>query len=170
MIQSAKSNLPVLVAALLLGVPPIAARAGTLPHGFSAQMQIPASAPLENEPTFQEYKGVGLGMSADQVHQKLGEPTEKGDKRDFYCFSEVENADVFYRDRKVLAISINYAGSASQAPTPKAILGVAVEPKADGSMYRLLRYSGCWVSYRRSAGGDPLITVTMQKLQGTEKR
>ena len=169
MIQSTKSYLPVLVAALFLGVPSTAARAGTLPHGLSAQMQIPATAQVEDVPTFQQYKGVGLGMSAFEVRQKLGEPTEKGAKRDFYFFSEGENADVFYQDEKVLAISINYAGSASQAPTPQAILGVAVEPKADGSIYRLVRYSGCWVSYRRSAGGDPLITVTTRKLQGTQK-
>ena len=168
--RSAKCNLTVLIAALLLGVPSIAARAGNLPHGLSAQLPIPASAQVEGEPPFHAYKGVALGMSADEVHQKLGEPTEKGDKRDFYFFSEDENADVFYQDRKVLAISINYVGSASQAPNPKEILGLAVEPKADGSIYRRVRYSGCWVSYRRSAGSDPLITVTMQELQGTRKR
>ena len=40
-----------------------------------------------------------------------------------------------------MAISIDYFGDNSKAPTAEAVLGTALEPKADGSMYQLNRLS-----------------------------
>lgn len=119
----------------------------------------------KSEPVFREYKGVRIGMSADEARQKLGPPQEKGDQQDFYVFSEKEMAQVFYTEKKVSAIAIMYTGEQSGAPTVTAVLGSAVDPKADGSVYKMIRYpkAGCWVSYSRSAGDSPLVTVTMQK-------
>ncbi len=121
-----------------------------------------------DKPLFIEYKGVRIGMGADEVRQKLGQPTDKGDVQDFFQFSEKESCQVYYdKVRKVMAVSINYVGDGSGAPLPKVVLGTEIEAKADGAMYKMVRYpdSGYWVSYNKTGGEDPLVTVTMQKIQ-----
>lgn len=126
------------------------------------------SNPDPRAPLFREYKDVTIGMSADEVRQKLGDPKEKGTKQDYFVFSDRESVQVYYdKDQKVRAVSINYMGKDSDTPTPMAVLGTEVEPKKDGSMYTLVRYpeAGYWVSYSRTAGNDPLVTITMQKLR-----
>jgi hypothetical protein len=46
------------------------------------------------------------------------------------------------------------------------VLGTELQAKPDGSMYQLNRYpeAGYWVSYNRTAGDKPIITITMQKM------
>ncbi|MDT5121637.1 MAG: hypothetical protein QOC96_1119 [Acidobacteriota bacterium] len=119
-----------------------------------------------DKPFYVEYKGVRLGMDAGEVRKKLGAPKDKGDVQDFYMFSEKETAQVFYDKGKVMAVSVNYLGEKS-APLPKIVLGIDLEAKPDGGMFKLVRYpdAGYWVSYNRTGGDDPLITVTMQKIQ-----
>jgi ABC-type microcin C transport system permease subunit YejE len=121
-----------------------------------------------DKPLFIEYKGVRIGMDMDEARKKLGEPTDKSDTQDFFMFSETESCQVYYdKVHKVMAVSINYVGEASGAPLPKVVLGTDIEAKADGAMYKMIRYpgSGFWVSYNRTGGDDPLVTVTMQKIQ-----
>jgi hypothetical protein len=54
----------------------------------------------------------------------------------------------------------------ADVPTAKGVFGAEVEPKADGSIYRMVRYpkAGYWLSYNRTSGSSPLTTVTLQKL------
>ncbi|HKQ51363.1 MAG TPA: hypothetical protein VJT74_03280 [Pyrinomonadaceae bacterium] len=121
-----------------------------------------------DKPLFIEYKGVRIGMDMDEARKKLGEPTDKSDVQDFFQFSEKESCQVYYdKVRKVMAVSINYVGDGSGAPLPKVVLGTEIEAKADGAMYKMVRYpeSGYWVSYNKTGGTDPLVTVTMQKIQ-----
>ena len=124
-----------------------------------------ANAQTSNTPVFTDYRGVKIGMSADEVRGKL-EREKKGDKQDFLVFSEREHAQIYYDDKgKVTAISIDYF-DASNAPAPDAVLGAGIQAKADGSMYQLNRYpeAGYWVSYNRTAGDKPVITITVQKI------
>jgi hypothetical protein len=121
----------------------------------------------EKEPPFREYKGVRIGMPADEARKKLGAPTDKGDTQDFYAFSESESAQIFYdAARKVSAVSVTFLGDVSKAPTVRAVLGADAEAKPDGSLHKLVRYpkAGYWVSYSRSGGDSPMVTVAMQKL------
>ena len=121
-----------------------------------------------DKPLFIEYKGVRIGMAMDEARKKLGEPTDKSDTQDFFMFSEKESCQVYYdKVHKVMAVSVNYVGEASGAPLPKVVLGTEIEAKPDGAMYKMIRYpeSGFWVSYNRTGGQDPLVTVTMQKIQ-----
>jgi hypothetical protein len=121
----------------------------------------------ESAPVFSEYKGVTLGMTTDEARKKLGTPSDKDDQQDFFVFNEKESAQVFYdKTHKVMALSVNYLGVDGGTPQPKAVLGTDIAAKPDGSMYQLIRYpkAGCWVSYSRTAGDSPLITVTIQKL------
>jgi len=126
-----------------------------------------AQARGADDPLFSEYKGVRIGMTADEARKKLGEPQDKSDEQDFYVFNEKESAQVFYdKAHKTYAISINYLGGGSETPAPKGVLGSEIEAKPDGSLYKMVRYrkAGYWVSYSRTAGTDPLTTVTIQRI------
>lgn len=120
-----------------------------------------------DKPLYIGYKGVSIGMEASEVRKKLGDPADKGDVQDFFVFSETESAQVFYTQGKVMAVSVNYVGDKSGAPLPKVVLGTDIAPEADGAMHKRIHYpeAGYWVSYNRTGGDDPLITVTMQKTQ-----
>jgi len=119
-----------------------------------------------DKPLYVEYKGVHIGMTPDEVRKKLGDPKDKGDTQDFYMFNEKESAQVFYDKGKVMAVSVNYL-AVKDAPLPKAIFGTDVEAKPDGGIYKMMRYpdAGYFVSYNRTPGDDPLVTVTMQRIQ-----
>ena len=122
-----------------------------------------------SDPVFRDYKGIAIGMLASDVHQKLGAPKETGGGQDFYAISDKEAVQVFYdKEQKVKAFCISYLG-VSGAPDSKAVLGADVTPAADGSVYKLVRYprAGYWVSYNRTGGDDPLVTVTVQKITAT---
>ena len=130
----------------------------------------PASTPREEEPVFLDYKGVKIGWLADEVRKKLGNPANKGDEQDFYVFGEKETCQVLYdkSTSKVTAISIDFMSGAREVITPEQVFGTDFETKPDGSKYKLVRYpkAGYWVSYSRTAGDTPIITVTIQKLPG----
>ena len=126
----------------------------------------PAESAATTNPVFKDYRGVKIGMTAAEVRAKL-EDVKKGDRQDYLVFSERESAQIFYDDQgKVTAISIDYFGDNSNAPSSDSVLGAALKAKADGSMYQLNRYpeAGYWVSYNRTAGEKPIITITMQKM------
>jgi hypothetical protein len=121
----------------------------------------------EDEPPYSEYKGVRIGMTTQEARAKLGSPQDKSDEQDFFVFGEKESVQVFYdKAHKTYAISINYLGAGSETPQPKTVLGSDIEAKPDGSMYKMVRYPKAkfWVSYSRTAGTDPLITITMQRI------
>jgi hypothetical protein len=119
-----------------------------------------------NVPVFTDYRGITIGMTAEEVRAKL-EGLKKGERQDFLVFSERESAQIYYDDQgKLIAISIDYFGDNSNPPSPDVVLGAALQAKADGSMYQLNRYpdAGYWVSYNRTAGEKPIVTITMQKM------
>ena len=120
----------------------------------------------EEEPVFHEYRGVKIGWVADEVRKKLGNPANKGDEQDFYVFGEKETAQVLYDKGQVSAISIDFMNGAKEVITPQQVFGGEIEAKPDGSMYELKRYpeAGYWVSYNRTAGDKPIVTITMQKI------
>ena len=125
-----------------------------------------SNAATSNVPVLTDYRGVGIGMTAEEVRAKL-DGLKKGERQDFLVFSERESAQIYYDDTgKVTAISIDYFGDNSNAPSPDTVLGVELQARADGSMYQLNRYpeAGYWVSYNRTAGDKPIITITMQKM------
>ncbi len=120
----------------------------------------------KDQPPFREYKGVRIGMAADEARKLLGDPADKDDKQDFYSFSDSETAQIFYdAEKKVYAISVIYIGAGARVPTAKAVLGTDVEARPDGSMHQRLDFpkARCWVAYSRTSGDSPLITITLQK-------
>jgi hypothetical protein len=134
----------------------------------SAQTRRSVAAAVEEEPAFHDYRGVQIGWLADDVRKKLGTPLNKDDEQDFYVFNEKETAQILYdkATRKVTAISVDFSNGATGVITPQQVFGGEIEAKADGSKYKMVRYPkvGYWISYSRTAGDTPLITVTIQKL------
>src|SRR6476646_1651495 len=123
----------------------------------------------DEEPSFREYRGVQIGWLADDVRKKLGNPADKGDEQDFFVFGEKETAQILYdkATHKVTAISVDFMNGASGVITPQQVFGADFETKPDGSKHKLVRYpkAGYWVSYSRTAGDTPIVTITIQKLQ-----
>ena len=140
---------------------------GSAPEEVATEMNPSASSAATTKlPVFTDYRGVRIGMTAEEVRSQLDE-IKKGDGQDFLVFSERESAQIYYNSEgKVTAISIDYFGGNNNAPSPDAVLGVGLKAKADGSMYQLNRYpeAGYWVSYNRTAGDKPIVTITMQKM------
>jgi len=121
----------------------------------------------DDKPLFQEYRGIQIGMAADDVRKKLGTPTDKSDEQDFFALNDAESAQIYYdKTRKVMAISANFLEGAQNIPTPKTLFGADLAAKPDGSVYKMSRYpkAGCWVAYSKTAGNSPLVTVTLQKI------
>jgi hypothetical protein len=120
-----------------------------------------------NVPVFTNYRGVQIGMSAEEVREKLDQLKDGGPTQDFFVFSKEESAQIYYdKDRKVMAISVDYFGGDANAPSPSTVIGEALQAKPDGSIYQLKRYpdAGYWVSYNRTAGDKPIVTITMQRI------
>ena len=113
---------------------------------------------------------IQIGWLADDVRKKLGNPANKGDEQDYYVFGQGENerVQILYdkTTRKVTTISVDFMNGATDAITPQQVFGADVETKADGSKHKLVRYpkAGYWVSYSRTAGDTPIVTITMQKM------
>ena len=122
----------------------------------------------EEGPLFHEYRGVQIGSAADDVRKKLGSPANKSEEQDFFVFNEKETAQILYdKGGKVITISVDFMTGADGVLTPKQLFGGDIEAKPDGSMYKMVRYpkAGCWLSYNRTAGNSPLVTVTIQKIE-----
>jgi hypothetical protein len=137
-----------------------------LPTAFSnAQRRNNAE---EEAPVFREYRGVQLGMTVEETRKKLGSPKEKSDQQDDYVFNDLELAQIRYDNaHKVSVLSVDYLTGAQGVPTAKAVMGSNIEAKADGSMYKMVRYikAGFWVSYSRTGGDSPMVSVTIQKIE-----
>jgi hypothetical protein len=121
----------------------------------------------EQSSSFNAYRGVQLGMTAEEVRKKLGEPKDKGTEQDFFVFNETETAQIVYdKSQKVVTISADFLTQGPDVLTAKQVVGSEVEAKPDGSVYKLVRFpkAGYWVSFNRTSGASPMTTVTLQKI------
>src|SRR2546425_13204420 len=48
------------------------------------------------QPLYSDYKGVRIGMTADEARSKLGQPSLKSDDQDYYAFSDRETDQIAY--------------------------------------------------------------------------
>ena len=118
-------------------------------------------------PVYKDFMGVTLGMNAEDIRSKLGHIKNKGERQDFFVFSESKTAQIVYDEKgQATTISVDYLSKDADVPSPESVLGEAVQAKPDGSIFQLKRYpdAGYWVAYSRTAGDDPIVTVTIQKI------
>ena len=59
-----------------------------------------AKAQTEEKPLLAEFRGVNIGMPADEVRKKLGGPRDKGDDVDLYVFNDTQAVQVYYDKAK----------------------------------------------------------------------
>ena len=118
-----------------------------------------------SQPLYREYRGVRLGMTAEEARAKLGVPAMKSDEQDFYIFSANETAQLVYVEQKVVTISTDYT-SGIGAPDYKTVVGEGLLEKPDGSLFRMVRYDSerFWISYNKSASEVPVVTITIGKM------
>jgi hypothetical protein len=133
-----------------------------------AQRKAATPAVEEELATFKEYRGVQLGMTSDEARKKLGSPKDKSDEQDFFVFGENESAQIVYDSaHKVITISADFLSTDASVPTCKQVFGSEAEAKADGSVYKMVRFpkAGYWLSFNRTSGSSPMTSVTLQKIQ-----
>ena len=152
---------------LLLSVPAVSnhlrPKAATInSHAFSPRV---SPTPLSRSPF--NYRDISIGMATNAVREKLGEPKDKSDAMDMYIIADDEVAQFYYDESKsVRAMMIIFSGDLKKAPTPRAVFGEDAVPEADGRIFKMERYpkAGYWVSYNRSAGEDPIVTIAIQRI------
>src|SRR5215204_4182850 len=114
------------------------------------------------QPLYREYRGVRLGMTAEEARAKLGVPAMMSDEQDFYVFSANETAQLGYAEQKVVTISTDYT-SGIGVPDYKSVVGEGLLHRPDGSLFRMAIYDSehFWVSYNKSASVVPTVTITI---------
>ena len=138
------------------------------PAASRAQKSSGLDSEQDMRPAFSDFRGVHIGMPAEEARKKLGNPREKSAEQDFYLFNDSQAVQIFYdKAGTVTAVSIDFMSGANSIPSCKDVLGAEAQAKPDGPVYKLLRYpkAGYWVSYSRTAGNSPTITITMQKIE-----
>lgn len=114
-----------------------------------------------------QYKSIAIGALADDVRKKLGDPKDKSDAQDLFVFSDEESAQFMYdAGHKVTTIMITFSGKLTGAPTAKDVFGEDVPAKADGGVFKMVRYpkAGYWISYNKIVGDDSMVSIAMQKM------
>lgn len=119
-------------------------------------------------PVMQDYRGVKIGMTADEVKDKLGKPKDEDEAGLFYTLSGDESVQIVLdTDKTVRVISVMYSRD-EKAPKFEDVFGkeVKVAAQPDGSVYNLMQYpeAGYWVVYSRTAGEDATVIVTLQEM------
>jgi hypothetical protein len=142
--------------------------AATAVEAQRSKGSLTSNTPADGQPAFHEFRGVHIGMAADEARKKLGTPRDKSADQDFYVFNDNEAVQVYYdKTGAVTAISVDFMSGASSIPSSKDVLGAEAEAKADGSIFKRVDYpkAGYWISYSRTAGNDPTTTITIQKIK-----
>jgi hypothetical protein len=138
------------------------------PLATPSQGQTRKTPVADEQPVLVDYRGVQIGWLADEVRKKLGNPIDKSEEQDLFVFNEKETAQVYYdkATKKVTAISVDFQSGANGVFTPQQVFGAEIEAKSDGSKYKLVRYpkAGYWISYSRTAGDTPMVSITIQKM------
>lgn len=155
-----------LLVVVFAGLFPVDPAQGQSPTASPAPVA-PAITQPAKTPLYTNYRGVSVGMSVAEAREKLGVPESKAKQRDFFVFSKTESAQVVYLDGKVRTVSVDYVGADSGAPTMMEVLGLEITPKKNASIYKLVRYpeAGYWVAYNRTAGKNPIVSITMRKMR-----
>lgn len=130
----------------------------------------PATKTAVASPAIADLRGVTIGMTDEQVREKLGRPQAGDASGLYYSFSNGESLQLALDgDKKVRMVAAIYSGKDAKAPDVDDIFGsdITAQPSTDGKIYKMVRYpsAGYWVSYSRlNLDAGPMTTVTIQKM------
>jgi hypothetical protein len=116
------------------------------------------------QPIYKEYRGVRLNMTTEEARAKLGTAVLRSDELDYIVVSANEIAQIAYNAaHRVATISVDYTNGVG-APDYLTVVGASLLERPDGSLYKMVEYraEGFWVSYNKSAGTVPTVTITLQ--------
>ncbi|MBC7898628.1 MAG: hypothetical protein H7070_01125 [Saprospiraceae bacterium] len=137
----------------------------------NAQAVASATKKSASAPVLKNYPELKVGTAVGDVREKLGKAKIDDDDGLYYEISDNEIMQIRVdADKKLRAVSITYSSGHKSMPKFADVFGSsdgeAAATKPDGSIYRLVRYpdAGYWLAFSRTAGEDPSVTVTMQKL------
>lgn len=128
------------------------------------------------QPVFTGYRGIMLGMTADEVRRLLNKKPKYDDTDGFYyIFSDKESAQfVLDENKRVKMVSVIYSRGNADAPSYEDVFGseIQLEIDADGRINKLINYpdAGFWIAYYQAGGENPKRTLTVQKLMKVEDR
>lgn len=125
----------------------------------------------QSGPVITDLKGIKIGMTKDEVREKLGKPSTSDKSSMVYTLSKIETAQIGLNSKgNVRTIALIYTDDDADTPKFEDVFGPSVEKvtKKNGSVYKLVRYpsAGFWIAYSRSIiDKKPLTTITMRKLE-----
>lgn len=125
----------------------------------------------QSGPVITDLKGIKIGMTKDEVREKLGKPSTADKSSMVYTLSKIETAQIGLNSKgNVRTIALIFTNEDANTPKFSDVFGpdVPMETKKNGSVYKLVRYpsAGFWIAYSRSIiDKKPLTTITMRKLE-----
>jgi hypothetical protein len=140
-----------------------------------AAAEAPAAQPEQPKPAagplLDEISGIELGMTVDQVRDKLGKPETQDDASMFYDLDDGKQVQLrLDGNKKVMMVAGIFTGDKAAAPEFNEVFGsaVAAPSEENGTVYKLVRYpdAGYWIAFSRLSLKDgPMTTVTIQKIE-----
>jgi hypothetical protein len=163
----------ILVAPLLLFWFGVSVAFAQVPSDEQSESPRTVTEEAATAPVMRDYRGIKIGMTADEVKDKLGKPRVSDETGYFYALSDTESVQiVFDADKTVRVISAMYS-KGEKAPEYKDVFGkdATIASQPDGSIYNRAQYpqAGYVVVYSRSAGDNPMIVITLQELPQAER-
>ncbi len=130
---------------------------------------VPGSGVQRDAPFVSQLKGISIGMTPDEVVEKLGKPKSSDDAGMLFSLAKNEMAQIGVGPKgKVRTIALIYEDGNDNAPSLNDIFGPGVEPieNENGSIYKMVRYEkeGFWMAFSRSGDKKPLTTVMIRKI------
>jgi hypothetical protein len=129
-----------------------------------------AQKPAVSTPVLADLNGISIGMTDDEVREKLGKPATADATSMLFILDNGETLQVgLDADKKVKMAAAIYSGKDANAPEASKVLGSSLEiqPASDGKIYKRVRYpsAGYWVAYSRlNLANGPMTTITIQKI------
>lgn len=130
---------------------------------------VPGSGVPTDTPFVNQLKGISIGMTPDEVVEKLGKPKASDDAGMLFSLAKNEMAQIGIGPKgKVRAIALIYEDGDENAPSIKDVFGQGVDAveNEDGSIYKMIRYEkeGFWMAFSRSGDKKPLTTVMLRQI------
>ena len=114
-----------------------------------------------------QYKGIGLGNTKEDVHQKLGKPKSDSDGTEEYDMGDSNTMDITYADNKAVTIVLYFYSNDDKVPKFEDVVGDAsIDKKDNGSQTAKLvdAKSKTSITMFQMTGANPMTVITLKQL------